>query len=62
MDADGSGSTGVIILYGVNSFANLLANCKSSIRILDAGVWKPFCVGLGWEPVIKRWAVGRCRS
>lgn len=47
IDADGNEFTGVIILYGVSSFGNLIANCKSSSLILDAGVWNPFSVGLG---------------
>jgi hypothetical protein len=47
MDADGSGSTGVIILYGVNSFANLLANCKCSISNSGCRCLETFLCGAG---------------
>jgi len=52
----GVGSTGVIVLYGVNSFANVVANCKFSLpgtRIRNSS-----CVD--WARSVGPWF--RCRS
>jgi len=44
-----TGYTGVIIFYGVSSFANMIANGKSSLSMPNVGtrvVWSQRSVGL----------------